>query len=363
MFPRQIRVITIAGVLLLTGPVQGQDQGAAGDPPRPPQRKQQPPPPEPVLLDEIVARVNDQIITRRDLDHELYVVQSDVRQRIQDPERAMRIWQTQKRQVLREMIDTRLLLQRAEELGVAPNVDDEVSAQIENMRKESGIPSLEAMDQAMRRQGLSLGQMRARLRQKYIQERLLGAMVYSRITLLTPEIQEFYDQNRERYTEPEEVELAEILFLTEGKEKDQVHSKAQGVVDRLKAGGSFEELAKEHSEGPTASRGGSIGSFKRGSMQQVQEAAVTKLKEGEYSDLIEADYGFQVLKLLKRKPARQLDLEEVRRHIQEQLYFKKAQPQLKKYVEDLREESYIYVDPSYQKEYDVEKLGLTSIEL
>ena len=363
MFPRQIRVITIAGVLLLTGPVQGQDQGAAGDPPRPPQRKQQAPPPEPVLLDEIVARVNDQIITRRDLDHELYVVQSDVRQRIQDPERAMRIWQTQKRQVLREMIDTRLLLQRAEELGVAPNVDDEVSAQIENMRKESGIPSLEAMDQAMRRQGLSLGQMRARLRQKYIQERLLRAMVYSRITLLTPEIQEFYDQNRERYTEPEEVELAEILFLTEGKEKDQVHSQAQGVVDRLKAGGSFEELSKEHSEGPTASRGGSIGSFKRGSMQQVQEAAVTKLKEGEYSDLIEADYGFQVLKLLKRKPARQLDLEEVRRHIQEQLYFKKAQPQLKKYVEDLREESYIYVDPSYQKEYDVEKLGLTSIEL
>ena len=166
MFPRQIKVITIAGVLLLSGPVPGQDQGVAGDPPRPPQRKQQAPPPEPVLLDEIVARVNDQIITRRELDHELYIVQSDVQRRIQDRERAMRMWQTQKKHVLREMIDTRLLLQKAEELGVAPNVDDEVSTQIENMRKESGIPSLEAMDQAMRRQGLSLGQMRERLRKK-----------------------------------------------------------------------------------------------------------------------------------------------------------------------------------------------------
>ena len=362
MFPRQIKVMTIAGVLLLSGLVRGQDQGVAGDPPRPAQRKPQEPPPEPVLLDEIVARINDQIITRRDLDHELFVVQSDVRRRIQDRERAMRIWQTQKKHVLREMIDTRLLLQKAEELGVAPNVDDDVSAHLETMRKESGIPSLEAMDQAMRRQGLNLAQMRERLRQRFIQERLLGAMVYSRITLLTPEIQEYYDQNREQYTEPEEVELAEILFLTEGKEKNQVQSKAQGVLDRLQAGGSFEELAKEHSEGPTANRGGSIGSFKRGSMQQVQEAAVTKLKAGESSDLIEADYGFQILKLLKRTPKRQLDLETVRGHVQQQLYVKKAAPQLKKYVEGLREESFIYVDPSYQEEYDVEEMGLTSIE-
>lgn len=362
MFQRKIRIITIACVLMLSGPLLGQDQGAAGDPPRPPQRKQQAPPPEPILLDEIVARVNDQIITRRDLDHELYVTQSDVRRQIQDPERAMRFWQEQKRKVLREMIDTRLLLQRAEEMGVAPNVDDDVSARIEMMRKESGIPSLEAMDQAMRRQGLSLAQMRQRLRQRFIQERLLGGMVYSRITLLTPEIQEFYDQNREQYTEPEEVELAEILFLTEGKEKDQVHSKARGVLDQLKSGGSFEELAKEHSEGPTANRGGSIGSFKLGSMQAVQEAAAAQLKDGEHSGLIEADYGFQILKLLKRKPKRQLDLETVRRHIEEQLYRKKAAPQLKKYMDTLREESFIYVDPSYQKEFDVEELGLTSIE-
>ena len=361
MFPQRIRVITVAGVLLL-GPLYGQDQGVSGDPPRPPQRKPQAPPPEPVLLDEIVARVNDQIITRRDLDHELYVVQSEVRRQIQDRERAMRFWQTQKRSVLREMIDTRLLLQKAEELGVAPNVDDQVSAQIEGMRKQSGIPSLEAMDQAMRREGLNLAQLREKLRQRAIQERLLGVMVYSRITLLTPEIQEFYDQNREKYVEPEEVELAEILFLTEGKEKEQVRSKAQGVLDRLLADGSFEALAKEFSEGPTAGRGGSIGTFRKGSMQQVQEAAAARLKEGEHSGLIEADYGFQILKLLKRKPARQLDLETVRNHIQEQLYRKKAEPQLKKYVESLREESFIYVDPSYQQEFDVEELGLTTIE-
>ena len=361
MFPQRIRVITVAGVLLF-GPLHGQDQGVPGDPPRPPQRKQQAPPPEPVLLDEIVARVNDQIITRRDLDHELYVIQSEVRRRVQDREQAMRLWQAQKRTVLREMIDTRLLLQKAEELGVAPNVDDDVSAQIEGMRKESGIPSLEAMDQAMRRQGLSIAQLREKLRQRAIQERLLGIMVYSRITLLTPEIHEYYDQNREQYTEPEEVELAEILFLTEGKEKEQVRSNAQGVLDRLKSGGSFEALAKEHSEGPTAGRGGSIGTFKRGSMQPVQEAAVAELKEGEHSGLTEADYGFQILRLLKRKPARQLDLETVRRHVEQQLYMKKAAPQLKKYVEGLREESFIYVDPSYQNEFDVEEMGLTTIE-
>ena len=79
----------------------------------------------------------------------------------------------------------------------------------------------------------------------------------------------YYKQNLERFTEPAEVELAEILFLTEGKDKAQVRKHAEEALAQLKAGAVFEDEAKKSSEGPTASRGGNIGSFKKGSMAPV----------------------------------------------------------------------------------------------
>ena len=357
MFLSQIRISQswvpiLVSVSLLSCSLWAQDQ----------KQKNEEAPSEPVLLDEIVARVNDQIITLRDIDRESVVIQAELRRRYENPQERNQIWLSEKKKILRQMIDTRLVLQKAEELGVAPDADVQVSTQIETLRKESGFPNLEAMEQSILQQGFSLSQLRDVLRKRYIGDQLMGSMVFSKITLLSQEIEEYYEKNLEHYSESPEVDLAEILFLTEGKQKEQVRLKAQQILVQLKAGASFNELAKEHSEGPTADKGGAIGTFKQGSMQEAQEAVVFKLQDGQFSGLIEADYGFQILKLLELKPKRQKTLEEVRADIQNQLYSQKSKPQVQKYMDTLRNESFIYVAPSYQTEYDIKDIGLTSIE-
>jgi parvulin-like peptidyl-prolyl isomerase len=180
--------------------------------------------------------------------------------------------------------------------------------------------------------------------------------VYGKITLLTPEVEKFYNDNIERFTEPAKVELAEILFLTEGKNRDALRSRAEEALERLNQGESFEELAKEYSEGPTASNGGAIGFFNRGTMNATLEEAAFSIDIGTHSGIVESEYGFQIIKILNRVDEAVKPMEDVRPQIAEALYQKKAQPEMQEFVKELVRDSYIFIAPKYAEKYDVEGL-------
>jgi peptidyl-prolyl cis-trans isomerase SurA len=311
---------------------------------------------EPVLLNEIVARVNEKIITFIDLKEELRRLRSSLRQENESPELLEQAFQREKPTVLRTMIQNEVFVQRAEEYGIPDSVEPDVGKILEQMREDSGIPSMEVLDQYLRQQGSSLEDYRASLKQRLIIDALLQQFVYSKLTLLTPEIEAYYQENIERYTEKAEVELREILFLKEEADEAQLRKQAGEVLTRLRAGASFEDLAKQFSDGPTASQGGGIGSFKEGSMAAPIEEVAFQLEEGAISGIIEADYGFQIIQVMRRIPAQERPLEEVRSEISMQLYQRKAQPELKKFVDELIEQSYIHVAPKYREEYDVTDL-------
>ena len=223
-------------------------------------------------------------------------------------------------------------------------------------RKQSGIPSLEVLDQYLRQQGSSLDQYRENLKQRMIIETLLQQSVYSRLTLLTTEIEAYYREHIDQFTQPGEVELKEILLLTEGKNLAEVRRMGEEILSKLRSGASFEDMARQYSDGPTAARGGGIGSFKRDAMaDQIGEVAF-RLAEGELSEIIETDYGLQILKAVSKKEAKEQPLEEVRQEIARALYQVKAEPGLKDYLEKLREESYVYIAPKYEDEFDLEGL-------
>jgi len=311
---------------------------------------------EPVLLDEIVARVNEEIITLTDLKKELRGLRSSLRQENRSPELLEQAFQREKQNLLRTMIQNEMLVQRAEEFGIPDSVEPEVGKILEEMRKESGIPNMEVLDQYLRQQGSSLEEYRTSLKQRLVIDAFLQQSVYSKLTLLTPEIEAYYQENIERYTEKAEVELQEILFLSEGEDQAQLRKKAQEVLSQLQAGASFEDLAKRLSDGPTASQGGGIGRFKRGSMAAPVEEVAFQLEEGAVSGIIETEYGLQIIKVVSQVPARERPLEEVRSEISMQLYQRKAQPELKKFFDTLIEQTYIYVTPKYREEYDVKDL-------
>jgi len=311
---------------------------------------------EPVLLNEIVARVNEEIITLTDLKNELRGLRTSLRQENESPELLEQAFQREKKNLLRTMIQNKMLVQRAEEFGIPDSVEPEVGIILEDMRKDSGIPNMEVLDQYLRQQGSSLEEYRASLKERLVIDAYLQQSVYSKLTLLTPEIEAYYHENIERFTETAKVELQEILFLREGEDEAQLQKKAQEVLSLLQAGASFEDLAKRFSDGPTASQGGGIGSFKEGSMAAPIEEVAFQLEEGAVSGIIKTEYGLQIIKVVSQVPARERPLEEVRAEISDQLYRRKAQPELKKFVDEIIESTYIYVAPKYREEYDVRDL-------
>lgn len=308
------------------------------------------------VLDEIVAKVNNEIITLTDLNKELRNLRGALGQDISDPTALDQQFNARKRMILRGMIQNRIMVQRAEELGVTADIDLDVSAYLEELRRESGAPSLDVLDQYLRQQGTSLSEYRQSVKEQMIQRNLLQQFVYSKITLLTPEVEAYYQENASRFTEPAEVDLAEILFLTEGKDKATVRARAEEVLNSLNSGQSFEDLAKEYSEGPTADRGGVIGNFSKGSMNESLEAVVFTQEVGTTSGIIEAEYGFQIVKIISRQDSVVKPLNEVRPQIAEALYQKKAEPEVEEFLKTLIDESYIFVTPSYAEEYDLEGL-------
>jgi len=311
---------------------------------------------QPKILDEIVAKVNNEIITLTDLNKSVKQLRMALEQEIPDAQARDAQFERQKVLLLKNLIQNKVMMQKAEELGITADIDLEVSAYLEEMRKEAGIPSLDVLDEYFKQRGSSLSEYRQMVREQMITRSLVQQFVYSKITLMTTEVEAYYDEHKSEFTLPASVELSEILLLTEGKDKGAVRQEAEQVLARLESGDSFEDLAREFSDGPTAARGGKIGSFNQGSMNEELEKVVFKIDIGSHSGIIETEYGFQIVEVAARNDIAFKTMDEVRPQISDALYQKKAQPGLKVFIEDLLNESYIYVAPKYAEEYNVADL-------
>lgn len=143
------------------------------------------------------------------------------------------------------------------------------------------------------------------------------------ISVTEKEIQSFYEYNNEAYSQPRQVKARHILFkLGEDALKeaeDKVREVAKEVLAKARQGGDFANLAKEYSEGPTKSKGGDLGYFKKGQMMPAFEEAAFKLKKGEISDLVRTQFGYHIIKVEDIKEAATKSLEEVRDEIVETL--------------------------------------------
>ncbi len=308
--------------------------------------------PDDVIVDEIVARVNQDVVTKTDLDEDLRTLQIDLRDQYKDEVQFQEAFEKAKRASLQGIIETRLMLRKAEDMGVGVEVEQDVDRYIQNLMDQNGIPNLQVLDQALQQRGTSLQEFRKSIRERMIVETVRQQLVYGRITLLTPEIEAYYQEHQEDFTETPQVTLSEIAIY-EDKAQGEARTKAQEALDRLRGGDSFEELAKEHSEGATASRGGDIGTFKQGVLAASLESVVFDLEVGQNTGLIENEWGIQIIKVTAKETSTVKPLADVKNEITQRMYEQKALPELKKFIEDLIEKSYLYISPKYRDQFDL----------
>lgn len=153
----------------------------------------------------------------------------------------------------------------------------------------------------------------------------------SDLEIADAEIDLYYSQNQYRFENPERVKVRHILFMTMGKsdeEAEEARKQADAVLEELRGGGSFEDLAKEHSEDPgNADNGGDLGWVSRGMMDPAFEEASFALKEnGEITQSpVKSEFGYHLIRLDDRQAPSVKPLSEVREVIRDDLRAERAQ--------------------------------------
>ena len=318
--------------------------------------------PNDTVVEEIVARVNNAIITRADLRRSEAQIEDEVKQDTNATNPQQEIEQRQKDE-LRDLINQQLLIQKGQDLGIS--VDTEVIKRLDEIRKQIGAKDMEELQQSAEKQGVNWEDFKSNLKNQMMSQRVIQQEVGSKIgQQITPaEIQKYYDEHKKEMEQPEHLRLAEILIPVDtpkgpdGKDDPSAtptpeavaaaQAKANSIEEQIKKGASFEEVAKKESAGPTAANGGDLGYFKRGSLAKELEDKTFALKSGEVTDPIRTKQGFVILKVTEHSPAGVPPLKSVENGIQERLYYAKLNPALQDYFKKLREDAYIYVKDGY----------------
>jgi peptidyl-prolyl cis-trans isomerase SurA len=300
------------------------------------------------VVEEIVARVNNQIITRSQYQHEAEQLKKECQE--QDPSRPEADCQDGDRGVLKGLIDHELLIEKGKELGIT--ADTEVIKRLDEIRKQMKLETMDDLEKAAESQGISFEDYKQNLRNEIITQQVIQKEVGPHINVSHEEEQKFYNDHKSELEQPEEVRLSEILISTDDagdnpQKLDAAKAKAEDILKQLRAGASFEDLAKKESQDPSGAQGGDLGPFTRGKLAKQLEDLTFAMKKGDVSDVIRTKQGFVILKVTEHNPGGLPSFNEVEPRMQEAVYMQKLQPGLREYLKKLREESFIYVKPGY----------------
>ncbi len=305
----------------------------------------QPITPNGTVVEDVVVHVNDQIISRSDVERAEQQLAAEAQQAGATPAEAAE----RQKNLLRDMIDKQLLLSRGKELGI--NADSEVVRRLDEIRKQNHLDTMEDLEKAAQQQGVSFEDFKASIRDNVITQNVVRDEVGRRLQLTQGQEQAYYEAHKQEFAQPEQIKLSEILVPTPADANEATVAQAKAKADRLegqlKGGAKFEELAKADSGGPTADKGGDLGLYKRGGLAKVLEDQTFDLKAGEWTQPIRTRQGFVILKVTDHIAAGVPPLKDIEPQIQEAMYNEQMQPALRAYLTKLREDAYIDIRPGY----------------
>ena len=328
------------------------------------------------VVEEIIARVNNSIITRSDFDRSKSQIKDEMKQ--QEPNATEKDFSEKERDVLRDLIDQQLLIDKGKDLGLS--ADTELIKKLDEMRKQMNLESLDDLEKAAQAQGISYEDFKQNMRNQIITQQVIGREVGGHLNITKEEEQKFYEEHKSEMEQPEQIRLSEILVATSKPSsitpvKDPAappnatenakaaeptppvapaaddlvaaEAKANALHDQIQKGAAFDDVAKKSSDGPSAAQGGDLGLFKRGTLSKELEDRTFAMKAGDITEPIRTKQGFVILKVTEHQQAGVPTMKQMEPRIQDALYYQKLQPALRAYLKKLREEAFIDVRQGY----------------
>ena len=308
-------------------------------------------------VEEIIVRINDQIISRSDYERAMKEMDGDARQH----GASMQEISAGHKDLLRNLIDQQLLLSKGKDLGF--NGETETIKRLDEIRKQYHLESMEELEKSAKEQGISFEDFKANIRNGAITQEVIRQEVGKRVQFTPGEAERYFEAHKKDYERPESVTLAEILVSTGADSAatsaiggaagdDQAKlaaakSKADDLEAKLHAGGDFAQLARTFSDGQTAAEGGDMGQYKRGELAKVIEDATFALKTGEYTEPIHTKQGYVILKVVQHVPGGVPAYKDVADQVQENFFSERMEPAMRGYLTELREQAFIDIKPGY----------------
>jgi peptidyl-prolyl cis-trans isomerase SurA len=299
------------------------------------------------VIDEIICKVNGEIITRGDYERTRKQLEASLRQQGAAGPTLADAMKVQERNILRERIDQLLLQSKGKELNL--NVDSEVNKQLAEMQRASKIADPEKFQEFVREgTGMSYEDYKNDLKTQAMTSRVVRQEVSGRIQIKREEAQQYYDGHKDEFQRQERVFLREILVRSEGEDLTAAEKKAKDLSARGKKGEKFEDLATSNSDSPSAPQGGDIGSYERGKLRPELEKLVWDQTRGYVTDPINLGNGFLILKVEEHQKAGLASFDEVQNEITSKLYSPRFQPEMRRYLTDLRVNAFLEIKPGYE---------------
>ena len=306
-------------------------------------------------VEEIAARVNGEIITNLDLmrsqARDAQEIKDDCDQKKCTPEEFEKAMEDGKRDALRGLIDTALLVQRAKDLDL--NVETDLIRQLDETRIENKLDSMEALQKAVETEGMDWEDYKTSVRNQFLAQDVIYREVGSRVSqgIDRGQIQKYYEEHKDEFTLPETVRLREILVSTTGKPESEwpnLEKKANQLRERvLNNGEDFGELAKHFSDSPTAHQSGELGAFERGKLDAKFEVEVFKLNKNEMTPVMHAANGYLILQVEQRYESGVQPLDKIESEVTSHIASSQMPARLRVYLSTLRKDSFVEVRPGY----------------
>ncbi len=295
------------------------------------------------VVDRIVAVVNDEIIILSELNEKYIPYVEKLKTFGYPPEKELQILYKVRDDILERLIEKKLENQEIKKSQISVE-ETEIDKAIEQIKERSFFTD-EDMRQALAKDGLTIEKYREQMKEQILKSKLINYKVKSRVVITNEDIKKYYDHHPEKYSGKEKYHLRNIImkFPVFGgdSEKQAVYQKMTGVLEQIREGKTFEDMARKYSESSLASSGGDLGEFSLDDLSVKIRDAVKELTPGEFTPVLETEQGYQIFFLEEILEASGKTLEEVTTEIENILYDEELEKKFQTWISDLKKQSHI----------------------
>jgi len=297
------------------------------------------------VVDEIVAKVNDDIVTKSELDAEEQGILQQLYHDYSGTDLDDRVAKA-KKSLLRQLIDQKVLVQRASHMFDMNKMQDYF---LQMFMEQQNIKSEKDLEKMLAQEGMTLADWKKRLVEISAPRQVVRAEVADRISISEKESRAYYDAHPDEFMTPAEATVREIVMTATAENRDEVRARAEAVRARAAApGADFAAIVAEVSDAGTKTSGGLLGTVKKGDLAAPIEAAAFSVPVGEVSPVIEVEHGFHILKIDARSDAGLKPFDDVKAEIESKLLNERIEAESKVYLKKLWAEATIWISPKYE---------------